>query len=153
MLTMSRADTRATDNLRIFLERQGGHIHEHSSRVALHARTVQERNVALAHDLVEDKFASVTQLSDWGLSPFELDAVAYVTRGDEPYMKYIEHIVVGVEQDDQAAVLAARVKCYDIFDHIHPHNLSKRSENGNRRYLAALTALTHALREYEARST
>jgi hypothetical protein len=118
---------------------------DHFFRVSFYAQDHDEVVVALAHDLIEDDFATMAELYDLGITPNQRDAVGFLTRGDEPYEDYIASIVRRVEDEHPAGVLAARVKCYDLFDHLHPHGVHRISPKKVRRYARAIEEIAIAL--------
>jgi hypothetical protein len=120
----------------------------HSARVATFAQTEEERIVALLHDAVEDGHATLGELHDLGIPPTLVSAVDILTRDEDriaqTYDDYIALVLASLDLDAPGARIAARVKMYDIFDHLHPHLVGKIKRKRVKRYVAALRKLALA---------
>ncbi len=117
-----------------------GEGYAHAYRVAKQATTNEEYAVALCHDLVEDNYATMDDLAEWGLSSVQRAAIRLLTRefGDQTYEEYIENILYRIGSSE--GKLAARVKFYDLVDHLHPDRAAWFSKNPDRvyRYIDAM---------------
>jgi hypothetical protein len=122
--------------------------YEHSVRVAAYAQTDDERMVALLHDAVEDGHATVDDLYGLGIPSALVTAVCILTREAKPttqtYDDYVGLILTYLDLDTPGARVAATVKVYDIFDHLHPHRVGKLKPKRVERYSAALRQLALA---------
>jgi hypothetical protein len=122
--------------------------YDHSVRVAAYAQTDDERIVALLHDAVEDGHATVDDLYGLGIPSSLVTAVCILTREPKPttqtYDDYLGLILTYFDLDTPGARVAAKVKMYDIFDHLHPHRVCKLKPKRVERYSAALRKLALA---------
>ena len=130
-----------------------GEAMDHPFRVASYAEDDDEVIVALAHDLIEDGYSTVEELYDLRLTPTQRDAVQFLTRDKRvPYEHYIGRIVMEIEDGHPAAVLAASVKLYDLFDHLFPNRVGNISVEKVKRYAQAIERIASALTLAAARS-
>ncbi|MBR4016002.1 MAG: GTP pyrophosphokinase [Anaerotignum sp.] len=65
----------------------------HPVRVMLQCKTIEEKTVALLHDVLEDTPVTVADLRQAGFPEEVVDAVVCLTKGEqEDYMAYIERV-------------------------------------------------------------
>lgn len=91
---------------------------------------------ALLHDIVEDTSFTHEQVEQY-FGPVVALAVKYLTRGEEPYMEYIEALKVND--------LAVIVKCADLMDNSDPDRACEGFDSLCARYTAAYSALREDL--------
>lgn len=124
---------------------------DHAVRVSQYATNMSEFYVAMCHDLVEDGYATVDDLRDWGLTDELISAIVILSRkkDKQTYAEYIQSIIDARDRALIGADLAFIVKHYDIYDHLHPHrgryiSHKKFVRSHAQRYLKALTKLVEA---------
>ena len=96
---------------------KGGHPYIlHPTRVMLHCKTIEEKTVAMLHDLLEDTAVTAEDLTQEGFSEEIIEAVLCLTKKEgEDYTLYIERICQNP--------LAARVKLADLMDNMDLNRL------------------------------
>lgn len=83
----------------------------HPVRVMLQCKTIEEKTVALLHDVLEDTPVTVADLRQAGFPEEVVDAVVCLTKGEqEDYMAYIERVCNNP--------LAMEVKLADLADNM-----------------------------------
>ena len=83
----------------------------HPVRVMLQCKTIEEKTVAMLHDVLEDTPVTVADLRQAGFPEEVVDAVVCLTKGEqEDYMTYIERVCKNP--------LAMRVKLADLADNM-----------------------------------
>ena len=96
---------------------KGGHPYIlHPTRVMLSCKTVEEKTVAMLHDLLEDTAYTEDDLWEEGFSAEVIEAVVCLTKTeDEEYADYVERVCQNK--------LAARVKLADLKDNMDLNRL------------------------------
>ena len=96
---------------------KGGHPYIlHPVRVMLQCKTIEEKTVAMLHDLLEDTDITAEDLKKEGFPEHIVAAVCCLTKtAGEDYMDYIERICQNK--------LAARVKLADLTDNMDLNRL------------------------------
>jgi hypothetical protein len=118
----------------------------HYRRVANSAETLSEEIVALCHDLIEDGYATLRTLHQWGLTTDEIQAVSLLTRSrTNSYVDYVKHIIDNALSESPAGKLAVRVKLYDLYDHIHPNRINGIDLSLVHRYTASIEMIADAM--------
>jgi len=110
----------------------------HALRVASGARDNATRLVALAHDLVEDGYATWDEI-ERALNEYAgecLPALKLLTRTGEPYEDYIAAIGTSGNR------IALTVKALDLLDHLSPALWPTLREDRIDRYVEALRIVT-----------
>ena len=106
----------------------------HPLRVMLKCETLEEKTVAILHDLLEDTPYTAEDLKKEGFSVRVMEAVSCLTRGEgEDYMAYIRRVCQNP--------LAAKVKRADLMDNMDISRISNPTEKDQQRlqkYEAAL---------------
>lgn len=115
----------------------------HPIRVMLGCETLEEKTVAILHDLLEDTPYTTEDLQAEGFSQEIIEAVSCLThREGEDYMKYIERIC-----DNP---LAAKVKLADLIDNMDISRIPNPTERDLARvekYKRAKARIEEMLRE------
>lgn len=94
----------------------------HPVRVAFRLDKMDERIVALLHDILEDTDATIEELKELGLTDVMIDAIMLLTRPkDMTYMEYIKRLA------DNS--LACKVKLADLEDNMDPERIKNAGEN------------------------
>ena len=89
--------------------------------------SVQEKIVAILHDVVEDSDWTLEALGKAGFSAEIITAVDCMSRReDEPYMKYIERL--------RSNKIARKVKLADLEDNMDLRRIDQLSENDFERF-------------------
>ena len=96
---------------------KGGHPYIlHPTRVMLSCKTVEEKTVAMMHDLLEDTAYTEDDLREEGFPEKIIEAVVCLTKTEgEEYADYVERICQNK--------LAARVKLADLKDNMDLNRL------------------------------
>ena len=96
---------------------KGGHPYIlHPTRVMLSCKTVEEKTVAMLHDLLEDTAYTEDDLREEGFPAEIIEAVVCLTKTEgEEYTDYVERICQNK--------LAARVKLADLKDNMDLNRL------------------------------
>ena len=96
---------------------KGGHPYIlHPTRVMLSCKTVEEKTVAMLHDLLEDTAYTEDDLWEEGFSAEVIEAVVCLTKTEgEEYADYVERVCQNK--------LAARVKLADLKDNMDLNRL------------------------------
>ena len=96
---------------------KGGHPYIlHPTRVMLSCKTVEEKTVAMMHDLLEDTAYTEDDLREEGFPAEIIEAVVCLTKTEgEEYADYVERICQNK--------LAARVKLADLKDNMDLNRL------------------------------
>lgn len=96
---------------------KGGHPYIlHPVRVMLQCKTIEEKTVAMLHDLLEDTEITAEDLRKEAFPEEVIEAVLCLTKTDgEDYTEYIERICKNK--------LAARVKLADLMDNMDLNRL------------------------------
>ncbi|MGN0135756.1 GTP pyrophosphokinase [Anaerotignum sp.] len=106
----------------------------HPVRVMLQCETLEEKIVAILHDLLEDTEYTAQDLEKEGFPAEIMEAVSCLTRREgEEYMAYIEKVCKNP--------LAARVKYADLMDNMDISRIPNPTEKDHQRlkkYAAAL---------------
>ena len=109
----------------------------HSYRVMQAMNSLEEKNVAMLHDVIEDTSWTIEDLRLEGFSETILDAVLLLTHSpDIHYLEYINRI--------SSSPLATKVKLADLRDNMDPHQLLEMKEKDwqrMRKYRQALEKL------------
>lgn len=122
----------------------------HPMRVRNMCTTEEEEEVALFHDAVEDSLCTYSDLVEAGLTTKECLAIALLDkRGADCYEDYIKNIARQVRVGHEHAILAAKVKVYDIMDHLDPVRIKNITYIKLGDYVSALEELLTALQEQE----
>ena len=104
------------------LDRNGQPYIAHPFRVMESGQTLEEKIVGVLHDIIEDTYITLTDLSAEGFPDAIIDAVdALSKKEDEQYDHYIER----VEKND----LAIRVKLNDLTDNMDIRRLTEISDD------------------------
>ena len=115
----------------------------HPVRVMLQCRTMEEKTVAMLHDLLEDTDYTEQDLKAEGFSDAVVAAVVCLTKAEgEDYAEYIERICENK--------LAARVKLADLMDNMDLNRLPGLTPKDFQRlekYLRAKMRVEQALGE------
>ena len=115
----------------------------HPTRVMLSCKTIEEKTVAMMHDLLEDTDITAEDLRKEGFSDEVVGAVVCLTKTEgEDYTDYIERICQNK--------LAARVKLADLKDNMDLNRLPGLTPKDFQRlekYLRAKTRVEQALEE------
>lgn len=115
----------------------------HPVRVMLRCRTIEEKTVAMLHDLLEDTDYTEQDLKAEGFSEEVIAAVVCLTKtGGEDYTEYIERIC--------GNKLAARVKLADLMDNMDLNRLPGLTPKDFQRlekYIRAKIRVEQALEE------
>ena len=123
---------------------KGGHPYIlHPIRVMLQCRTIEEKTVAMLHDLLEDTEYTEDDLRKEGFPEEIVVAVVCLTKTEgEEYTDYVERICQNK--------LAARVKLADLMDNMDLNRLPGLTPKDFQRlekYLRAKTRVEQALEE------
>ena len=123
---------------------KGGHPYIlHPVRVMLGCRTIEEKTVAMLHDLLEDTDITADDMREEGFPEEIVAAVCCLTRTEEEdYTEYIERICQNK--------LAARVKLADLMDNMDLNRLPGLTPKDFQRlekYLRAKIRVEQALEE------
>lgn len=123
---------------------KGGHPYIlHPVRVMLQCRTMEEKTVAMLHDLLEDTEYTEADLRKEGFSEEVIAAVVCLTKtAGEAYTDYVERICRNK--------LAARVKLADLMDNMDLNRLPGLTPKDFQRlekYLRAKIRVEQALEE------
>ncbi len=123
---------------------KGGHPYIlHPVRVMLQCKTIEEKTVAMLHDLLEDTTYTEEDLRREGFSEKVIEAVSCLTKTEgEDYTEYIERICQNK--------LAARVKLADLTDNMDLKRLPGLTPKDFQRlekYLRAKIRVEQALEE------
>ena len=123
---------------------KGGHPYIlHPVRVMLQCKTIEEKTVAMLHDLLEDTAYTADDLRKEGFSEEVIAAVVCLTKTEgEEYTAYIERICQNK--------LAARVKLADLTDNMDLNRLPRLTPKDFQRlekYLRAKIRVEQALEE------
>lgn len=123
---------------------KGGHPYIlHPVRVMLQCRTMEEKTVAMLHDLLEDTEYTEADLRKEGFSEKVIAAVVCLTKTEgEAYTDYVERICRNK--------LAARVKLADLTDNMDLNRLPGLTPKDFQRlekYLRAKIRVEQALEE------
>lgn len=123
---------------------KGGHPYIlHPVRVMLQCKTIEEKTVAMLHDLLEDTDYTEQDLRKEGFSEEVIEAVVCLTKTEEEaYPDYIERIC--------GNKLAARVKLADLTDNMDLNRLPGLTPKDFQRlekYLRAKIRVEQALEE------
>lgn len=111
----------------------------HPIAVMMRMETVEERIVALLHDVVEDSEWESSDLRAAGFSEEVLTAVDAVTRRtDESYEQFIGRIAKNS--------LATRVKCADLEENMNLSRLNKQPTEKDRQRVAKYQAAYRRLK-------
>lgn len=137
MATLEKAISIAAEAHAGTLDKGGKHYILHPLRVMMNVETIDEKIVAILHDVVEDTHWSFESLASEGFSKTILDALKSVTRGDETYSAFIERA--------RNNPIGCKVKIADIKDNLDVRRLNgkintKDQERLNK-YLKALKQL------------
>jgi hypothetical protein len=119
--------------------------YDHIDRVAIMARTDDEYVVAICHDVVEDGFATFSDLEFWGVTELQLHALQLLCRDDTmSYDAYVGLMIdlAAYSDTQEHARLALTIKTYDIFDHLSPH---RNDDEGRQLSFRAAMRYTTAL--------
>lgn len=122
---------------------KGGNIYiEHPLRLMTKMDTIEEKIVAVLHDIVEDTDCSLDDLRKEGFPENIVTAVDCLTRKkDETYKEFILRI--------RENPLAKKVKLRDIFDNMDlsriPNPTEKDYERIEKRYKPAIVCLTEVM--------
>lgn len=115
----------------------------HPVRVMLRCETIEEKTVALLHDVLEDTEITAADLRREGFSETVVEAVICLTKGaDEDYMAYVERVC--------GNKVAAKVKLADLADNMDLRRLPGRTEKDLLRmekYRRAKARVEQALKE------
>ena len=123
---------------------KGGHPYIlHPVRVMLQCKTIEEKTVAMLHDILEDTAYTEEDLRNEGFPEEIVAAVCCLTKTDgEDYTEYIERICKNK--------LAARVKLADLMDNMDLNRLPGLTPKDFQRlekYLRAKIRVEQALEE------
>ena len=123
---------------------KGGHPYIlHPVRVMLQCRTIEEKTVAMLHDLLEDTAYTEGDLREEGFPEEVIAAVVCLTKKEgEEYTAYVERICLNK--------LAARVKLADLTDNMDLNRLPGLTPKDFQRlekYLRAKIRVEQALEE------
>ena len=123
---------------------KGGHPYIlHPVRVMLQCKTIEEKTVAMLHDLLEDTEITAEDLRKEAFPEEVIEAVLCLTKTDgEDYTEYIERICKNK--------LAARVKLADLMDNMDLNRLPGLTPKDFQRlekYLRAKIRVEEALGE------
>lgn len=114
----------------------------HPIRVMLQCETIEEKTVAMLHDLLEDTFITAEDLRQESFPEEIIEAVLLLTREkDADYMAYIARICENR--------LAARVKLADLTDNMDLNRLpglTRRDFERLEKYILAKHRVEQALR-------
>lgn len=109
----------------------------HPLRVMVSVKTIEEKIVALLHDVVEDSDITIDQLRNEGFSESTLEAIQLLTRTpDCTYEDYLQRI--------KSNCLALEIKKADLYDNLDNSRLSELTSSDYKRidkYKKALTLL------------
>lgn len=109
----------------------------HPLRVMLSVQSMDERIVAVLHDVIEDTAVDTSDLLNLGLSDRQIEAVVALTRlPHETYDQFIERVALNP--------LATAVKRADIADNMSPARAASRPARLTVRYANALGMLDAA---------
>lgn len=115
----------------------------HPIRVMLQCETIEEKTVAMLHDLLEDTEVTEADLRKMGFPAKIIEAVLLLTREkDADYMEYIARICENR--------LAARVKLADLTDNMDLNRLpglTRRDFERLEKYILAKHRVEQALRK------
>ena len=119
MSTLERAIAIAAEAHAGQADKAGAPYILHPIRVMLRVQTLEERIVAVLHDVLEDCPAwSASRLRDEGFGPAALTAIHALTRRDgEPYMEFVRRAA--------ADPIARRVKLADLEDNLDATRLAE----------------------------
>jgi (p)ppGpp synthase/HD superfamily hydrolase len=118
------------------VEKWGGHPYiRHIERVVAAVDSHDEKLTAWLHDVIEDSNTTADDLLRAGIPASVVDAVWFLTRGDETYAEYIEALRAAHQP------LAVAVKIADLRDHLREETLAVLPVNLRRRYEQALERL------------
>lgn len=117
----------------------------HPIRVMLHCDTIEEKTVAMLHDLLEDTDVTEAELRREGFPAEIVEAVLCLTKTEgEDYMLYIERICQNR--------LAARVKLADLWDNMDLNRLPGLTQKDFQRlekYIRAKSRVEQALQQWQ----
>lgn len=109
-------------------------------------RTVEQKMVAILHDVMEDCGVTAEQLRSWGYPEDVIDALVTLTKKEEDYLLYINRVSAS------GLWLAITVKLSDLEDNMNLTrivNPTSEDERRTRTYREAYEILTVRLRELE----
>lgn len=111
----------------------------HPIRIMMRQTTLEARQVALLHDVIEDTDMTLDHIREYGFSEVVIEAMDAITRRpDEPYLsEYIERVALNR--------IATAVKIDDLLDNMDPTRLvvvtAKDQDRIDHRYKPALQRL------------
>lgn len=106
----------------------------HPMRVALKMDTMEEKVVALLHDILEDTDTTIEDLKTFGLSDELIKSICILTRPkDITYMDYIK--IISTDK------IAKKVKLSDLEDNMDPDRQCSESHTLQERYKKAYNFL------------
>ena len=115
---------------------------DHPSRVMDSVDELNEKKVAIMHDVVEDTSTTLKDLRRYGFDVEIVEAVDAISRRDgERYFDYIGRV--------SNNELATKVKIADLLDNMHREHSSPEEKDGlMKRYRKALRILTEVENKY-----
>lgn len=133
------------------LDKSGNVALCHFVNVSDKAKTEEGRIVGLLHDVVEDSFIDLKDLSLLGFSKEIIESIAIISRDKKKYPTYESYIYSVVNSDN---FLAIEIKFYDICDNISPRRIldlpEEKQKKALKKYAWALPIVYKSLKECES---
>ena len=121
MISVEEAEKIAREKHQSQKDKNGEPYILHPMRVAASLHTLEEKVVALLHDVLEDTDTTADELLACGVTPEQIEALLLLTHEkEEPYLTYLARA--------KENPLALAVKLADLADNSNPERLAKLPE-------------------------